>query len=89
MNASYLKFRMWCRRSLFGHIVAFGVIGGILASIAFSILFYSEGTLNMRMVVNLFSTCVGLFSIIGILFWYTMTLPAIKRKQKGKPSGPN
>ena len=81
-DARQKSFLKWASHSLFGHVVLIQIVWSPIMSILFLWLNYSDGTLTP--VWALYTVIVASFSgvILAILFWYTVSLPFIKRYKK-------
>ena len=76
------SFGDWASHSLIGHVVSSQVYFSLPLLILFLGTEYSDGTLSsISALYALFiSSLAGL--VFAILFWYTVSLPLIKRRKK-------
>jgi hypothetical protein len=79
-ESKLIKFLRWAGSSFIGHMVLYGLACGVSLSATGLALNYSEGTLTLRwgLWIVFVSTLGGV--IVGILGWYFITLPLIKRR---------
>jgi hypothetical protein len=74
------RFFKWGSSSLIGHVVLFEVICAA-PLLSFSIgTMYSEGTLTVLSTLYMAVVCSVLVAVGAALFWYTFSLPLIKRR---------
>lgn len=74
------KFFKWGSSSLIGHVVLFETTCATPLFL-FSIgAMYSEGTLTVVRALYMFVVCSALVAVGAALFWYTFSLPLIKRR---------
>jgi hypothetical protein len=76
------KFFKWGSESLLGHIVLFEALCGTpLWSFGIATM-YSDHTLTVAWALYITALCIVLVAIGAGLFWYTISLPLIKRRDK-------
>jgi hypothetical protein len=78
------RFLKWASASAFGHVVLFGTVFLVGEFLAFSLLFLIRGTLTISMVLRLIAVLAPLGIIGGLLVWFTVTLPRIRRRKRDK-----
>lgn len=71
----------WIRSSLMGHILLFGLGAGGVAATAFIIMIRTEGPLSLYLILINYVLWIVLMAPVGVLFWYTVTLPARTRNK--------
>lgn len=74
------KFFKWGSSSLSGHLVLFEVTCATPLFIFALGTMYSEGTLTVVRALYMAIVCSALVAIGAALFWYTFSLPLIKRR---------
>jgi hypothetical protein len=81
-NKRYFELLSWIRSSLLGHILIFGLVAGGGGAVIFGAFLRTEGPFSL---VSFLELCIFLMfctAAIGVLFWFSVTSPALKRKQE-------
>ena len=83
-DAKRKSFLKWGSHSLIGHVVLFQLFWSVPMVILFWESNYSNGTLMIGRVLSgvFVASLCGL--AVAILGWYTVSLPLIKRRKKGR-----
>lgn len=73
-------FLKWCSFSLLGHIVLFELAIAIPVFLGLSLLLAYLGTMTLRGELYTLTACVLGGATVGLLTWFAVTRPLIKRK---------
>ena len=76
---SWNAFVVWARQSALGHVALSEVIGFVPLSLVFLGLDYSDGTLTLDWALYTIFMSFVCMSVGGLLCWFTLTKPMIKR----------
>lgn len=78
------KFFSWGSSSLLGHVVLFEVLAGTPLLAAAIPTMYSQDTLTVGSALRIAILCAVLVALGASLFWYTFSLPLIRRRDRGR-----
>jgi protein-S-isoprenylcysteine O-methyltransferase Ste14 len=76
------SFFKWGSASLKGHVVLLNVICAIPLLLVFLVIMRSQGTLTIASFLRMVVVCSVVATVGAVYFWYTFSLPQIKRREK-------